>query len=107
MPSGKIYVAKYFPPSSKAEVQEMVNNLLAAFDRRIEPELDGARDKGAGQGQTQDLRVGVGYPDKWRDYARLVIRRDDPLGNTRERPSRNIITSSPSSDTPSIATNGG
>ncbi|MBA3777204.1 MAG: M13 family peptidase, partial [Betaproteobacteria bacterium] len=33
---GKIYVAKYFPPSSKTEVQEIVKNLLAAFDRRVD-----------------------------------------------------------------------
>ena len=33
---GKIYVAKYFPPSSKAAVQEMVKNLLAGFDHRID-----------------------------------------------------------------------
>ena len=33
---GKIYVAKYFPPSSKAEVQEMVKNLLAGFDHRVD-----------------------------------------------------------------------
>jgi putative endopeptidase len=27
------------------------------------------------------LRVGVGYPEKWRDYATLDVRQDDPLGN--------------------------
>src|SRR5438309_487535 len=33
---GKIYVAKYFPPSSKAAVQEMVKNLLAGFDLKAD-----------------------------------------------------------------------
>ena len=33
---GKLYVAKYFPASSKAAISEMVNNIKAAFDKRIE-----------------------------------------------------------------------
>src|SRR5437764_13216441 len=59
---GKIYVAKYFPPSSKAEVQEMVSNLLAAFDHRIDAvswmapaTKDEAKDK------VKTLRNGLSY----------------------------------------------
>jgi putative endopeptidase len=79
---GKIYVAKYFPPSSKAAVEELVKNLLTAFDRRI----DGLSwmapvTKAQAKAKLKTLRVGVGYPEVWRDYAGLVIRRDDPLGN--------------------------
>lgn len=79
---GKIYVAKYFPPSSKAEVQQIVKNLVAAFHRRIEalswmaPET-----KEQAKAKLETLLVGVGYPEKWRDYAGLEIRRDDPAGN--------------------------
>jgi putative endopeptidase len=79
---GKLYVAKYFPPSSKAEVQAMVKNLLAAFDRRVDaltwmaPET-----KAQAKAKIKTLRVGVGYPDTWRDYAGLEIRRDDAPGN--------------------------
>ena len=79
---GKIYVAKYFPPSSKAAVEELVKNLVTAFDRRI----DGLSwmapvTKAQAKAKLKTLRVGVGYPEVWRDYAGLVIRRDDPLGN--------------------------
>lgn len=79
---GKVYVAKYFPPSSKAEVREIVKNLLTGFDRRV----DGLTwmapaTKAQAKAKIQTLRVGVGYPEKWRDYAGLVVRRDDPLGN--------------------------
>ena len=79
---GKIYVAKYFPPSSKTAVQELVKNLLTAFDRRI----DGLSwmapvTKAQAKAKLKTLRVGVGYPEVWRDYAGLVIKRDDPLGN--------------------------
>src|SRR5438552_6617130 len=79
---GKIYVAKYFPPSSKAVVQEMVKNLLAGFDHRIDALTWMApATKAQAKAKLKTLRVGVGYPEKWRDYAGLVIRRDDPLGN--------------------------
>ncbi|TMJ46023.1 MAG: M13 family metallopeptidase [Alphaproteobacteria bacterium] len=79
---GKIYVAKYFPPSSKAEVQEMVNNLRAAFEHRIDAlNWMAPATKEQAKAKLKTLRVGVGYPDKWRDYAGLVIRRDDAWGN--------------------------
>ena len=79
---GKIYVAKYFPPSSKAAVQEMVKNLLAGFDHRIDAlSWMTPATKAQAKAKLKTLRVGVGYPEKWRDYAGLVIRRDDPLGN--------------------------
>ncbi len=79
---GKIYVAKYFPPSSKTEVQEMVKNLLAAFDRRVDALTWMApATKTQAKAKIKTLRVGVGYPETWRDYAGLVIRRDDATGN--------------------------
>ena len=79
---GKMYVAKYFPPSSKTEVQEMVNNLLAAFEHRIDAlSWMAPATKEQAKAKLKTLRVGVGYQDKWRDYAGLVIRSDDPWGN--------------------------
>ncbi|MCA1817586.1 MAG: M13 family metallopeptidase [Acidobacteria bacterium] len=82
---GKLYVKNYFPPSAKATAQEMVRNIIAAFGRRID-RLDwmtpATREKAKAKLST--LYVGIGYPDKWRSYAGLVVRRDDPLGN-RER----------------------
>ena len=79
---GKIYVAKYFPASSKAELQEMVKNLLAAFDRRVDGlEWMAPTTKAQAKAKIKTLRVGVGYPETWRDYKGLVIRADDPAGN--------------------------
>lgn len=79
---GKIYVAKYFPPSSKAAVQDLVNHLLTAFDRRIDAlSWMSAATKEQAKTKLKTLRVGVGYPEKWRDYSGLLIRRDDDLGN--------------------------
>ena len=82
---GRLYVERYFPASSKAQVKQLVDNLVAAFDERI----DGLAwmtppTKAKARAKLATLRVGVGYPDTWRDYAGLEIRPDDALGN-RER----------------------
>lgn len=79
---GKIYVEKYFPASSKAELQQMVKNLLTAFDRRVDAlSWMAPATKEQAKAKIKTLRVGVGYPEKWRDYKGLVIRPDDPVGN--------------------------
>ena len=79
---GQLYVQRYFPASSKVQVQQMVSNLLAAFDEHIDTlgwMTPATRQKAKAKVAT--LRVGVGYPDTWRNYAALTIRGDDPVGN--------------------------
>jgi putative endopeptidase len=79
---GKIYVAKYFPASSRARIEQLVKNLLAAFDARIDTlqwMTPATRQKAKAKIAT--LRVSVGYPDAWRDYSSLQIKPDDALGN--------------------------
>lgn len=79
---GQIYVKKYFPASSKAQVKQMVDNILAAFTDRVD-QLDWMTPatKQKAKAKIATVRVGVGYPETWRDYADLTIRRDDPVGN--------------------------
>jgi len=79
---GKLYVERYFPASDKARVQEMVRNLIAAFGRRIDA-LDwmSPQTKEKAKAKLSVLKVGVGYPDKWRDYSGLEVVRGDALGN--------------------------
>ena len=79
---GQIYVRRYFPASSRTEIQGMVKNIVAAFDTRLAG-LDwlAPATKAEARRKLQVLIVGVGYGDKWRDYATLDVRRDDPLGN--------------------------
>ncbi|MEO8842293.1 MAG: M13 family metallopeptidase [Kofleriaceae bacterium] len=79
---GKVYVAKYFPPSEKARAEVMVKNEIAAFARRIDNLAWMApATKAKAKAKLAVLKVGVGYPDKWRDYAGLEIKRDDLFGN--------------------------
>lgn len=79
---GQLYVAKYFPKESKEDIDRMVSGIKAAFDRRIEALewMDPATKKEA-RAKVTSMRVGIGYPDKWRDYSSLEIRPDDAYGN--------------------------
>ena len=84
---GKLYVAKYFPPASKARMDAMVKNILAAYKQSIAG-LDwmGAATKKEAQVKLARFDPKIGYPSKWRDYSVLVIQRDDLVGNiTRAR----------------------
>jgi putative endopeptidase len=79
---GRLYVERYFPASEKARAEQMVKNEIAAFARRIE-KLDwmAPATKQKALAKLAVLKVGVGYPDKWRDYAGLEVVRGDALGN--------------------------
>lgn len=79
---GQIYVKRYFPASSRTEVQDMVKNILKAFDVRVDT-LDwmSPATKQKAKAKIATIKVGVGYPDTWRDYSKLQIRPDDALGN--------------------------
>ena len=79
---GELYVKKYFPASSKAEVQQLVKNLIAAFDERLDTlSWMTPATRAKAKEKLVTLKVGVGYPEKWRDYATLKVSADDPLGN--------------------------
>jgi putative endopeptidase len=79
---GKIYAQRYFPASSKADIQAMVKNILAAFDTRVAHLTWMApATKAEARRKIETMRVGIGYPESWRDYSALVIRADDPIGN--------------------------
>jgi predicted metalloendopeptidase len=75
-------VAKYFPPSSKAAVEAMVKDLIAAFNKRIDGlEWMAPATKAEAKKKLATLKVGVGYPDHWIDYSGLVVSPTDAFGN--------------------------
>jgi putative endopeptidase len=79
---GKLYVEKHFSPETKARADAMVKNLVAAFDQRIGAvDWMSAETKARAKAKLATLRIGMGYPDRWRDYSALEVRRDDALGN--------------------------
>jgi len=79
---GQEYVARYFPPSSKAAMLALVENLRHAYGARIRavPWMT-AETKAAAAEKLATFRPKIGYPDRWRDYSALEVRRDDAFGN--------------------------
>lgn len=71
---GKVYVAETFPPEAKASAEEMVGNLMKAFDKRIR-NLEWMSDSTKEQAlkKLNNLTVKIGYPNKWRDYSELEV----------------------------------
>ncbi|MFZ1907036.1 MAG: M13 family metallopeptidase [Steroidobacteraceae bacterium] len=79
---GKLYAERYFPPADKARAQEMVRNLVAAFGARIDRlEWMAPQTRAKAKAKLATLRVGVGYPDRWRDYSGLVVERGAAYDN--------------------------
>ncbi len=81
---GQIYVARYFPPSSKAQMQQLVENLRRAYGERIDRlTWMSAETKAKAREKLATFRPKIGYPDKWRDYAGLEVHAGDAFGNAR------------------------
>jgi putative endopeptidase len=79
---GEVYVARYFPPESKAKMEALIANLRTALGHRIERlEWMSPQTKAEALKKLANFDVQVGYPKKWRDYSALVIRSDDLYGN--------------------------
>ncbi|MEK0100996.1 M13 family metallopeptidase N-terminal domain-containing protein, partial [Streptomyces sp. A475] len=81
---GKEYVARHFPPASKAMMDELVANLLEAYRQSI-AQLDWMTDetKQRAYEKLATFRPKIGYPDKFRDYSRLQVTADDLLTNAQ------------------------
>ena len=80
---GRTYVAEYFPPESKAKMERLVADLRAAMKLRIEKlEWMGPETKAKALEKLAKFGVKIGYPAKWRDYAKLEIKEGDLVGNT-------------------------
>jgi len=79
---GRLYTDRWFPPEDKARAQAMVANLIAAFRERIDKlEWMAPSTKKEAKAKLAVLKVGVGYPDKWPDYAGLEVVAGDAFGN--------------------------
>ena len=81
---GRLYVAQYFPPASKAKMQQLVADLRSALSERIDAlEWMTPQTRTRAHEKLAAFTAKIGYPDKWKDYSALLIRRDDLLGNVR------------------------
>jgi len=79
---GQVYVARYFPPEEKQQALEMTLAIEQAMSKDIDSlEWMSPATKQAAKEKLKTVMNKVGYPDKWRDYSKLVIVRGDALGN--------------------------
>ena len=81
---GQLYAERYFPPATKQRIELLVADVKGAFRHRLEQfDWMGPATKAEALKKLDTYTIKVGYPDKWRDYSKLVIRRDDLVGNVR------------------------
>ncbi len=79
---GELYVARHFPPETKAKADELVTNIIAAMDTRLAnlPWMT-AETRVKARAKLASFRAKIGYPDEWIDYAPLSIESGDAYGN--------------------------
>ncbi|HMA39364.1 MAG TPA: M13 family metallopeptidase [Gemmatimonadales bacterium] len=81
---GRMYVDRHFSAVQRARVEGIVANVAAAFVRHVEaatwlsPET-----RAMALAKLQRLYVGIGFPERWEDYADLGVDPADALGNHR------------------------
>lgn len=82
---GELYVEKFFPPSSKKRMLELVENLrLALKDRILRLTWMSDATKQNAIAKLEKIGVKIGYPDKWKDYSSLEINRDTYYENVKK-----------------------
>jgi predicted metalloendopeptidase len=82
MPVGQLYVEKHFSPRAKERMNELVGNLMKAFEKRIDSlEWMGNGTKAQAKEKLKLFTPKIGYPDKWKDYSSVKIDSKDIVGN--------------------------
>lgn len=77
---GKLYVEKYFPAKAKERMIDMFQNLKRALARRIEAQEWMSDDtRSLALDKLDAFKFKIGYPDKWRDYSKMLIDPSKPL----------------------------
>jgi putative endopeptidase len=78
----KLYVAKWFPPETKAAADAMVKNIIAAMNVRIDKlEWMSPDTKVKAHAKLAAFTPRIGYPSQWRNYSTLKIVPGDAFGN--------------------------
>jgi putative endopeptidase len=78
----KPYIERHFPPATKAAMDELVRNVLAAMDRRLANlSWMSPATKVKARAKLAAFTPMIGYPEKWRSYEGLSVRPGDAYGN--------------------------
>ena len=80
---GQDWVKQNFPPDAKANMEKLVAALEKALGEDIQslPWMSEPT-KVEAEAKLNTIRQKIGYPENWRDYSKLTVKRDDFLGNT-------------------------
>jgi putative endopeptidase len=79
---GKLYVARYFTPEAKAKAEQLVSNLLKAYEADIKTLTwmsPATREKALEK--IGEFTPKIGYPSHWRDYSAYDVQRADLIGD--------------------------
>ncbi len=79
---GELYVKEYFTDDAKQRMLELVNNVQKAFEMRVKKldwMTDSTKQKAIEKSGTFIKKIG--FPDKWRDYSKVNINRNDFFAN--------------------------
>lgn len=79
---GRLYVEQHFKPEAKARMEELVGNLVKAYEKSIN-DLTWMTDetKAKAQEKLSKFTTKIGYTNKWRDYSALKVEPNDLIGN--------------------------
>ena len=71
---GKMYCDRYFPATSKKQMETLVHNLQVALGERIDAQkwMSDSTKQNAHK-KLNTFYVKIGYPNKWTDYSKLQI----------------------------------
>ena len=79
----QLYVAQYFPPETKAAADQLVKNVIAAMNVRIDKlTWMTPATKVKAHAKLAAFTPKIGYPSRWRDYSALTITPGDAFGNS-------------------------
>ena len=85
MPVGQLYVERYFSQKSKQKMNILVDNLMVAFEKRIDQlEWMGNGTKKQAKEKLSQFTPKIGYPDVWKDYSSVKIVPDNVIANMGE-----------------------
>jgi len=81
---GKVYVERHFPPRAKAEMDDLVANLVEAYRESISSlEWMTPETRERALAKLAAFTPKIGYPETWKDYSSLEIDAADLVGNVR------------------------
>ncbi|MBS1002257.1 M13 family metallopeptidase [Acetobacter persici] len=84
MALGKVYVERYFPAENRTAMQKLTGDLKDAFRIRLQHNTWMSKEtREAALRKLENFEVQVGYPNEWRDYSSLNVKKGDVYGNAK------------------------